>query len=325
MLYSPREQAELFHEYATDSRGRIPTGYRCIDKYMRGGGVAPGDITMVIGRTEVGKTYFALNLISNMAQHGVLFLSLEMTVPQVFGRLACMAYDLDPHQLESGLKANSKQSLKWIDRYAEENPGLYVWKPHNVEGAGFDDFSIAISDYAEQMGERPRVVALDFLGLVRRDAYSGAEQQRIPRLATEAERWTDAEGVSLLLLHQTGRANEGSPMIRNHGHIPLSMEDSMYGGEQHADYMFGLYRPEREPPPPPDADDEEVESWAERVNSSRDKVFVQLLKNRHGKRPLETTYPGWSFTWQWPSGKMVELQAEHSYQTAAAYSVKESA
>jgi replicative DNA helicase len=325
VLYSPTEQTDLFEEYALDSRSRISSGYACLDKQMRGGGLAPGDLMMVIGRTEVGKTFFALNLIANMAQHGVLFLSLEMTVPQVWSRLACMRFGLDPWALEGGLKAGSKESRKWLERYAEEYPSLWVYKPTKVEGAGFDDFSKAVHDYEEHMGERPRIVALDFLGLARRDAYSGAEQQRIPRLATEAERWADAEQVSLLLLHQTGRANEGDPTRRNHGHIPLTLEDAMYGGEQHADYMLGLYRPEREPPPSRDSDDEEYLEWAERVQEAKDKVYVQLLKNRHGPRPIESTFPGWQFKWEWPSGKMTEVSQAATMQTSAAYSVKESA
>src|SRR3546814_18330677 len=53
------------------------------------------------------------------------------------------------------------------------------------------------------------------------------------------------EGCAIYVLQQTGRSDGNGG--RNDGHLPLTMTSGLYGGEADADWVFGMYRPERAP------------------------------------------------------------------------------
>ena len=331
MLYDSKEQANDLTTYAQDPRARVGFGFPSIDeRVLRNGGMAPGDVAMLIGRSEVGKTQFLTNVLHNMVMQGVsvLDVSLEMSTPQKVMRMACVAYELDSRTLETGLKDGWPKAFDWLDQYEEDFKHYGVYKPTDTEGAGFDDIDIALGEFEARTGSPARVVALDFLGLMKREQYSGQEVVRIPRLAAEAERWADAREVSLILLHQTGRQNEVDPTKRNHGATPLDMTDAMYGGEANMDYVFGLYRPAKAPPPQ-DVDSEEYQEWEAMVFELRNRMFLQVLKSRHSARTPEMQYPGYALESSWPSGRLVELNPTTNVtqlvprlqQGAAAYSV----
>ena len=308
-LFNPNQQAEEYERYAQEEFARVPTGYKCLDdNVLRGGGLAPGDVMMVVARSEVGKSFYLQNLLRHIASNGtpVLDISLEMTVAQKFQRMACIHWDLDPTLFEEEVKRGGPAAYDYLDQYEKDFPKLVVYKPRKRDGATWEAFDRAMDRYVKAYGEKPRVVAIDFLGLVAGDRFDGKSGDSIPKNAQRAESWADAHEVSLLLLHQTGRANEGNPMKRNHGHIPLTMEDLMYGGEQNADYIIGLYRPDREPPPDKPRNSDEYREWEQRVHAERNNVYVQVLKNRHGPRTIESQYPGFRHKQHWPSGLLTE-------------------
>lgn len=88
-LPTPAEDmAELFDELNRSSEGegrsRLPTGFYALDE-MLGGGLMPGMVTTLAGRTSMGKSAVALAVAENVAKTGgrVLYISLEMTRKQL--------------------------------------------------------------------------------------------------------------------------------------------------------------------------------------------------------------------------------------------------
>jgi hypothetical protein len=141
------------------------------------------------------------------------------------------------------------------------------------------------------------VVFVDYISLLTRDKYAGAEVQRVSRLVESLQVWTNENEVVTIALHQVGRMDEGASQ-RNHGDGPLSLESLKYGGEEIADIVFGSFRPSLNPLGNMTMDQAmqymgdkyDEEKWLDavaRVNKYKGSTFLQLLKNRPGTRTHE--------------------------------------
>lgn len=103
----------------------IDSGFPAIDKYT--GGLSPCTLTLVGSRRSMGKTSFALDIASRVAESGipVLFFSLELPSEQVLKRLlrkkACSSHpnSEDRNDFERELKKLSNAPL-----YIDDTPGL---------------------------------------------------------------------------------------------------------------------------------------------------------------------------------------------------------
>ena len=280
-----------------DDTSKVPTGIPTLDKYLRGG-FRLGHVTMLLGRTGVGKTSVAIQVSVNVARAGlgVAFASLEMGREEVALRAlsALRAEGLD--QVEGELRDAPAADLFDLSRV------LPLFSVDDSNKPDWDDLSLWVQRQSEVFSQPVSLVVVDHLKLMRRYGYPRGEAERVQQLAEDAKAFAKESRIALVMLHQTGRANEAAEgKEKDHGHLPLSMESAMYGGEQDSDYILGVYRPELA-----------AGLDAAARLSVEGRMYLQLLKNRHG---AALASPGVALRWDRPSFHLAEDEdvSEESY------------
>lgn len=284
-------------EYVADDTVRIPTGFKTLDELLRGG-LRPGHVCLFLGRTGVGKTAVSTQVAVNAATagHGVSIASLEMGREEMTIRALSAASGLPVWDVEETL-------LKM--REGEEPPRVLMEASRQLRTLSvddsnkpqWDDLARWVDESERVTGVRPKLVVVDHLKLMKRYGYPRGEAERVAQLSEDAKAFAKDTSVAALVFHQVGRSVEASDR-KNHGDIPLSMEDAMYGGEQDADYVFGVYRPELSPR----LDDVERQAVA-------NVMMLQVLKNRHGAQHLK----GVALRWKRPSMRFEEMTSLPDY------------
>jgi replicative DNA helicase len=273
----------------TDRRPRVKTGFPGLDGDLHRGGLAPGELAILGGRTHTRKTTVALNIIANLVKANVRvgFAALDETLAGYTAKLTSILTGLSMEDLEERWPETASRREEAENQMRECLSVLKHPRPSfEFLTAWVDDTS-----WAELGGERPQVVFVDYLSLLERAKYSGQEVQRIQRLVEDLQVWTDAHQVVTIALHQVGRMHEGQN-TRYHGHTPMSLESLKFGGEEVADVVLGTYRPSLDPvgnmtPEEAKAQDIDEDTWDDarsRVEQYRDITYLQLLKNRPGVR-----------------------------------------
>lgn len=283
----PDEQWQAWEERATDVRPRIATGFRSLDDLLAGRGFAPGTLVILGGRTHTRKTTVMMNLIANMLikQVPVGLIGLDEAPQSYVAKLASTISGVPHTELEENWGSNKKVR----DDYMDLAKNLSITRGYRPD---FDKLTGWLNTAEVTMAARPRVVFLDYVSLLTRDKYAGAENQRVSRLIEGLQVWTNEQEVVTVALHQVGRMDEGT-LMRYHGDTPMTLESLKYGGEEIADIVLGTFRPSLNPlgnmteeQARMDLGDRfDFDSWSEtvdRVRAQQDTTYLQLLKNRPG-------------------------------------------
>lgn len=198
------------------------------------------------GRPSMGKTAKAVVIATNASKagHGVLYISLEMTLEQLEARIASAAtYDLGcrvPYD-----RALNRQ-LSNVERETFMRAGLQrAQLPIAVdERSGMSTVEIAArvrktAQEFEGKGQRLDLVIIDLLGKVRARDPRAPLVQQLGQISTDLTALAKSEDVALLVLHQLNRGVEsredkrpGLADLRDSGNL-----------EQDADGVWLLYRP----------------------------------------------------------------------------------
>lgn len=283
---SVEEQAKAWAEVSGDRRPRITTDWEALDAVLPLGGLRPGSLVAIAGRTHTRKTAVAINLTANLLKQEVpvLFAGLDEDVATYTVKLAS-AFTGIPH--------TDLGEREPVSAYTSQAERFTLTKGHRPSMEQLSAI-LEIADLGPS-GLRPRVVFIDYLTLLYRDQYAGQDVVRVPRLMEDLKVWAGDEEVVCFVLHQVGRADEGGPHLRNHGHKLGTLESMKYGGEEAVDVLLYTSRPELDPLGNMDEDearanrgkDFDLEDWQEaqhRVETNRDVTVLQLLKNRGGTR-----------------------------------------
>lgn len=234
-------------------------------------------------RSGSGKSTWMLNLIQSLPAVPTLVVNMEMTARRQIEWLTAMAYpDLETpsNQIERVLRygaahpdyAELEQALQGLP---DKFPHLYFANPSRPTVTELEQM---IEDIGEQTGTPPVRVFIDHLGLLAgtEDGYQGYSNTAagLHSLAMRKE-------VGIYCLQQTGR-NTGEG--RNDGHVPLTLSSGLYAGEADADWVFGMYRPDRNPKfnkKPYQFDSPEAyHKMLDERDTVKGKVILQVLKNR---------------------------------------------
>lgn len=278
---------QAWSERVHDTRHRVRTGWAALDDDLHRGGLAPGELAILGGRTHTRKTTVLLNIIGNLVKSGtrVGFVALDETVAGYTAKLHSVLTGLTMEQLEVDWEGTA-------DRRAEATAAL-TGKLSLARQArpSFEYLTAWFEDAAKYDldGKHPEVVFIDYLSLLTRDKFAGQEVQRVQRLIEELQVWTSANEVVTVALHQVGRMDELSSR-RYHGDKPMTLESLKFGGEEVADVVLGTYRPELDPignmamaeATAQGISEEEWEEASARVGQHKGVTFLQLLKNRPG-------------------------------------------
>lgn len=254
-----------------------------MDSLLNRGGLAPQTLCVLGGRTHTRKTTVMMNLIANMLSAGVPvgLVGLDESPASYTAKLASAITGVSHERLESEWTTDGAKAAR--ERYQEVASGFTLSRGHRPD---FDHLSAWLSA-SDVGGVRPKVVFVDYISLLTRDKYAGAENQRIMRLVEALQVWTNQEEVVTIAIHQVNR-EFGS-------HLPMSLEALKYGGEEIADIVFGTFRPELDPlgnatQDQAEAilgdkfDEEKFEEAKARVARNKGLTYLQLLKNRPGTR-----------------------------------------
>lgn len=291
---TPQQAVKEWETRVLDPRPRVRTGYPSMDALLNRGGFAPGELVILAGRTRTRKTTVTLNIIANMLREGVKvgFVGLDEPPASYVAKLASVLVDVPHMELED--RWHDEDVRERLAEYKRLTSNFSITKGYRPDFGDLTKWLRMHEDFDDEGGIQ--VVFLDYISLLTRDKYAGAEVQRISRLIEELQVWTSEQGVVTVALHQVGRMDEGSGG-RYHGDTPMSLEGLKYGGEEIADVVMSTYRPSLDPVgnldledayahfPQTWSQDKVVEAWTlakGRVKKYEYSTFVQLLKNRPG-------------------------------------------
>ncbi len=231
----------------------LETGWPTVDETLDGG-LKPGRVYTILGRSGVGKTLLTTNLAEAAARvQPVLFISLEMTAGEIMERVSLKFLGISRADFEGAVLNEEPLGLDKLQLYVDDRAGQ-TWADIFETTAKMTNLEMT-----------PALLVVDHAGLMGEPGAGSVD--RIVGAFQHAKRAAKDLECPVIMVHQTGRG-WNQTQGKDHGHRPVSMEDGLYGGEQDSDVIFGFYRPARDP--------------ATGHTFPRDLGFLQVVKNRHG-------------------------------------------
>lgn len=156
--------AEVFETIQHGDPRGIRTGYMRFDYLTHG--FHPGQLILLAARPGVGKTALANNWLLNMTRkgHGSLFISLEMTNKEVYGRLLAA---------EAGVNLKEALESRQLDHQLAQRLGAASERLENLPIYLYDESKLTAREIVNQVDRlitrtngRIQVVFIDYLGLI---------------------------------------------------------------------------------------------------------------------------------------------------------------
>lgn len=213
----------------------VPTGYRDLDDLQALGGLDRGTLTIVAGRSSMGKTAFGTNVLHNVARRGgrCLMGSLEMNERQLMSRLSGIITGVDTKRILYG-------------QMTEEEYRKYVKATEILQlmDVGFDySRHQTPTTVRRKCDELARIkpldlIVIDGLWLMGHDTRYDSDMHRFEAVTRDLFMLAGDYDVPVLLMHQLNRGPEQRPDKRP------TLADLREAGEQSADNVILLYRDE---------------------------------------------------------------------------------
>ena len=257
----------------------IPTGYRYLDKVLTG--LGRSDLIILAARPGMGKTSFALNIATNVAQKQkvpVAIFSLEMTKDQLTSRILSAEANIDSQAFRTG----NLTDADWAD-LAHASEML-----HNAPIFMDDTSGITIPEVKakvrrlNQDPSRPNIglIIIDYLQLMTSGRRTENRVQEISDITRNLKIMAKELNVPVIALSQLSRAAEKTSGRSDHRPQLSDLRDS--GSiEQDADVVLFLYRAAYYNSTSGGGGEQADENVAECI----------VAKNRHGE--VDTVRLGW--------------------------------
>jgi replicative DNA helicase len=218
----------------------ISTGFVDIDA-LCGGGLAKGELGLVVALSGTGKTTVLINLALNYIKrkYNVLFIALEETEERMFDKFYKAMLDFDRSFLYSGMSVNMENWEK-VDKAlgnVEDNLGHLIqrnYPPRTITPAKIEQI---LSDCILRDGINIDVVIVDYPELLRNPNASGNEAEDGGRLFEEMRRigrefnvimWTAAQmnRTAMGAVTRTSEHMEGSVRKKNAAELVLTVNQT---------------------------------------------------------------------------------------------------
>lgn len=223
-------------------------GFEGIDSKIKPG-ILPGQLMVVLAKTGTGKTVWTLNVFQRMMHYHpsakILFVSLEQTRGEWFERARRMYRFYNPDASDRDCLPYFRDRLMMVDknRVTEE------------------DLSQCIEQFELEMGQKPDLVAIDYLGYWAR-SYKGEPYERTSKAVMALKAIAKDQRIAILAPHQVSRmAKFGEEMESD-----VSRDSGVV--EETADFMLGLWS------------EDTRKGLQESEKTGR--VYTKILKSRHG-------------------------------------------
>lgn len=213
----------IMQESDRNSSGLIPLGFRKLDALLDGG-IRPGELVTVAGRTGMGKSAFAIDVARNCCLNAIPvgYVTLEMT----------------PNALAKRLAAGNPEALRLVRfMYPRSRPTVTA-----IE-------AVAQNWTADGLG----LLVVDHLQLVAPESGNRSRYEIVTEIVHDLKRMARSLEVPVMLLSQLHRPNAGNP------HRQPELSDLRDSGaiEEDSDSVILLHRPAYYDPKA-----DEREAWA---------------------------------------------------------------
>jgi len=275
------EMKTVWATRATDARPRISSGWPMLDEMLNRGGFAPGEVVVLGGRTHTRKTTVMLNWCAALLRGGVTcgIVGLDEPTPSYIAKLASIFTGVPHAQLEDN----------WDDMQDRLGDEFWPAMQNLWMSQGYRPDMDQLTDWRKMAltHERPRVIFIDYAGLLARDKYHGGDATRIPRVFEDLQVWTSDNEVVTIVVHQVSRGDHGRE------YVPMQLDHLKYGGEEFADVVLATYRPALDPLGQCNEEQAQMmmgDSWddvkwqaaVQKCRRYEHSTMLQLLKNRPG-------------------------------------------
>ena len=235
VVYKAQENLEKLCNQKGEITG-LATGFYEIDKLTSG--LHENELIIIAARPAMGKTAFALNIATNVANttdKAVAIFNLEMNAEQLVMRMFSSLGQIDGNKIRTGKLDNNDWAKlsEGISRIADSN--IYI---DDTPGISIGEIRSKCRRLAASK-EGLALVVIDYLQLISGSSkYQGNRQQEVSEISRSLKTMALELGVPVIALAQLSRAVEGRDDKR-----PL-MSDLRESGsiEQDADIVAFLYR-----------------------------------------------------------------------------------
>lgn len=221
---------DYFRKWEKYEEKPIKTFYPQLDDKI--GNLFGGDIVIIAGATGMGKTCFMLNLLTNMAEHGikVLLFSLEMPLKQLQNRIIASRTGISSDKFRKFTL--SQFELKQYQQFAESESfkKLQIEVCTQYDLTTTDIKNIVTSSDAD-------IVFIDYLGLIKSEV-KGSVYEQVSAISRELKIIANETNKPFVVLQQLNRIKNDRKIkkpilsdIRDSGKI-----------EQDADTILFVYR-----------------------------------------------------------------------------------
>lgn len=238
------------------------SGFEGLDSVLDG---FQKDNMYVIGaRPSIGKTAFALALLTGIASKGIKtsVFSLEMSAVSLYFRMLSARSNLPMWQIKKGIIQKTVNSMAKLQKANED---LFVL-PISIRDTGIDNDKVLYSKIRfEAKVNHAEVIVIDHLGLIEVSDSSGQRYVDVGRITKTLHKMARELHICIIVLAQCGREAEGKKpnlsLLRESGNI-----------EQDADVIMLLHR------------QRELDDVKERENPDAEfPTDVIVAKNRDGR------------------------------------------
>lgn len=239
------EAANDFWDFAVSDIPRFPTGYSLDDTC---GMIAQRELGLMLARSAVGKSTWMLNVIRSSQDVPTVVFNMEMSARMQFEWLVPMTYwpefTIAADDLES--VARNPMDPRHDELVAAVKGMRYRYPALNFverdSSPTVEDLARTVDAIEQSSGIRPQRVFIDHLSLMKgcRD-YEG-----LTKTGALLHTWAMEDDLAVIAIQQAGRTG-GVEGGRNDGHIPTTISSGVYGGEDAADWIWGMYQPQKDP------------------------------------------------------------------------------
>lgn len=276
---------ELFESYKDGNKGVTCGCIASLDELM--GPMKPKQLVIGAGRPGMGKTALALSYALGAAArgHGVLYISLEMSAPELAARMAsdlCFDGPVNPVPYPAIRDGDLNKSQRQAVGDARNHMATL---PFNVVDAGnltTGRLNMLIRRHARRMaanGHKLELVIIDYLQLLSPDTKGRSNYEAVSEVSKALKASAKDNGIAIFALAQLSREVEKRPGARP------QLSDLRDSGqiEQDADAVLFLLRPEyylRQNEP--DVTDPKRFQWEQALEAEQGKIEFIVAKRRNG-------------------------------------------
>lgn len=232
-------------EMLQGARERPPgTGWADLDKHLPMGGLAPGALIILAGRTGAGKTMMSAAMAAQLAfaGKGVAYFSLEVPSTEIGARIACSR--IRGRAPSYGDILSGRMTIDELESFLDIEREI-AGVPLDIEDApamGIQDINLAsrkVAQAMERKGQKLSLVIVDHAQIVKPSTrYQGNRVGELGEIANAAKVMAKQLGCAVVLCSQLNRGVEGREDKRP------QLSDLRASGEveEAADAVLMLYR-----------------------------------------------------------------------------------